>query len=762
MQCFKVLSGSKRRLGIITILLILLYTGHPAAQSGGSGEWFVPPEISSAEVYSNRHTHMESGVPIHSMLTTDGFEKKLENQRLEVWFHRNTASIRVVDKASGYTWGMLPEGVSEDMNDRWNAMASSLITLEYYDADRNQNNISLSDPSVEAEYDWQENALWCDMDSTETGISLGFTMKLEEDSLVFSVKEGSLREIGDNKVKALYFAPFLGCTREDSIDGYMFVPDGPGALIRYAKESQYVKPFEARIYGSDYGIDTAVQPGDLKTTRTNDYITDEEQATVPVYGVVHGAGQNALMGVAESGEEYAAILAYPSGVITPYNWAGIRFDYRSLYTEPINQDGSGIERMQQTANNVVPRLRVTFLTGEKADYSGMAVTYRERLRKEGRLRDERLDTQVPLHLNIVGADVKKGFLFKTLSVLTTASQAKHITEELSRDGIRNLTLTFEGWEKGGLNGGKISETSFEKQLGNRGNFATLRDKVKENGGRFYLLLNPVIANKDQISLLSAPAVTISGKQQKIKRMNNQILYNEYYFLKPSFTVSTVERYFNKLDGFNLAFKELGMRLYSDYTRNKAVTRTQARSMLVGICDKYKSTAVALHKPNSYFWDKTGEYFNIPMTCSQYTFETDTVPFLPIVLKGHVDYYTPYANQGFYSRLSVLKMIEFGAYPSFIVAAARNQALHNTPLEDYFSINFDDWHDSIRQVYTQVNEALAAVEGSQIERHVVLNTGIVRVDYTNGKQIFINYTTEPYNIEGREVPPMGFDVRGSQI
>lgn len=756
MQRFKI-SSAKKYLSIVAMLLVMVYISYSAAPSAQNKEWVLPSETAWAEVNSIRHTHVEKGVKVQNTLTTSGYEKKLENKRLEVWFNNDTASIRVVDKASGYIWGTLPEDDTDDMNERWEMMANSVITVEYYDSQRNQNNLSLSAPAVKANYNWRDNSLLCDMESDEIGLSLSFSMELQNDSLVFSVKRESIKETGEYKIKSLYFVPFLGCTREDSIDGYIFVPDGPGALIRFNKPLQYVKPYEGRIYGLDYGVDTAVQSGDLKTTRTNDYITDEEQASIPVYGIVHGAGQNAMMGIVEEGAEYGTILAYPSGVVTPYNWAGVRFDYRCLYNEPISQDGSGIEKIQEKANDVSPKLRLIFLTGDKADYSGMAVTYRNKLLEEGRLKKERLDLQIPLHLNIVGADVKKDLIFKRLEVLTTSNQAKQIVETLNKDGINNITVTFEGWKRGGINGSKISNASFEKRLGNQKSFESLRDKIVENGGRFYLIINSVTANKDQISLLSGPAITMSGKYQTIKRMNNKILYNEYYFLKPPFTISVLNKHVKKLSGFDLAFKDLGMRLNSDYTRNYTVTRTQAIKMFSDYFSQLNNVSIALNRPNVYLWDKIEDYLELPITTSQYTFETDTVPFLSIVLKGHVDYYAPYVNQGFYSELSILKMIEFGAYPSFIVSAARSQALYKTPLEDYFSINFNDWHGTIQQVYARVNEALAAVEGSQIERHTVLSTGIVKVVYSNGSQIIINYTAEPYRIERQEVPPMGFAI-----
>lgn len=743
MQHAKARSWARRAGGILVVAaLTFACAAQPSAEVGRGSKPFLPPDTTTAEIGSNRHTHAESGETVANVLTTEGFQKKLENNALEIWFRDATAGIRVVDKRSGYVWGTLADDRDSELNDRWNTMAQSLVTLEYFDDSRNQKTLSLTDDSVFPEYAWQGNVLRCRVESLEDGIAFAFTMTLEEDSLVFALDKGSLKETGPNKVKSLYFAPFLGCALSDTVNGYLLVPDGPGALIRFAAETRYVKPYEARIYGPDTSVDTLVQSGDLKTTRTNDYMTEAQQATMPVYGIVHGAGQNALMGAAESGAEYAAVLAYPAGVLTPYHWATIRFDYRTLYTEPTSQDGSGIEKIQQEANPVSPRLRLTFFHGEEADYSGMAVAYRERLEHSGALGSERVDAQIPLQLNVVGADVKKGFLFKNLSVLTTAGEAEEMVDALRADGITNLTLTFDGWRKGGLHGGAYDGTAFEGRLGGRTAFLSLRDKVTQQGGRFYLKLDPVTANKDQISLLQAPAVSLSGQQQKRTRLNSRILYNESYLLKPSLTTALVERCFQRLDGFQFAFDKLGSQLYADYTRSKTITRTQALEALTGLWEPGSQT-VALAMPNQYLWSRAAELYDIPVTNSQYTYETDTVPFLPIVLKGHIDYYAPHANQGFYSTYSVLKMIEYGAYPSFIVSHAANLALHNTPVEDYFSIHFGDWRATIGQVYRQVNDALSAVEGARIQRHTVLRAGIVRVDYDNGVQIVLNYTGTAY-------------------
>ncbi len=737
--------------------LLVALIAQSAAGAARKDKTFVMPDITSAEIASTRYTRAERGLAVPNRLTTEGFEKKLENGQLEVWFRAATAGVRVVDKRSGYVWGTLAADTDDDLNEVWNTMAQSLLTLEYFDESRNEKNLSLTDDDVLAEYDWQSDRLRCRVESFSTGLSFAFTMALEQDSLVFAVEDGSLSETGDCKVKSVYFAPFLGCARGDSLDGYLLIPDGPGALIRFAPETQYVKPYEAKVYGLDTGTDTYVQSGDLRTTRTNDYMTDAQQATVPLYGIVHGAGKNALLGVAEQGAEYAAVLAYPAGVLTPYNWATVRFDYRTLYTEPTSQDGSGIERVQETANAVSPRLRLTFFHGDEADYSGMAVAYRQRLEAQGALGSERVDAQIPLQLNVVGADVKQGLIFKGLSVLTTANQARQIVDDLRADGVHNLTLTYDGWRKGGLHGSAYNTVAFERRLGGKSAFLSLQKAVTQQGGRFYLRLDPVTATEDQISLLQAPAVSMSGQQQKRTRLNNQILYNETYFIKPSLTAAVVQRCFAKLPEFSFAFDKLGSCLYADYTRNRTVDRTQALQNVTALFGDDNPRA-ALAMPNAYLWGQAAEIYDFPLSNSQYTYETDTVPFLPILLKGHVDFYAPYANQGFYSVYGVLKMIEYGAYPSFIVSYASNLALNRTPVEDYFSIHFGDWRATIGQVYKQVDEALSAVEGAHITRHTAPQTGVAQITYDNGVQITVNYTNAAYTDGETTVAAQSASVR----
>ena len=274
-------------------------------------------------------------------------------------------------------------------------------------------------------------------------------------------------------------------------------------------------------------------------------------------------------------------------------------------------------------------------------------------------------------------------------------------------------------------------------------------------GRFYLSINPITANSDQLNKVREGNVNLSRSYTTISRSDKNLLYKDFYFIKPFRFLEAMEQGEKQLDGFFLAIDQLGTRLYADQTRKKEVTRKEVMENVT----QYLSSRnkAAFYTPNQYLWNYTGEYFDTPMVNSQYLYETDTVPFLQIVLKGSMDYYAPYANQGFYSTNSILKMIEYGTYPSFIVGGAPNQTLADTQLMDLFSIHYRDWMDIMDTVYSQVSEALTKVEGAKMAEHKVLSNGVVRVTYENGVQIYVNYNGTSQMVDGREIPPRGFTV-----
>ena len=265
------------------------------------------------------------------------------------------------------------------------------------------------------------------------------------------------------------------------------------------------------------------------------------------------------------------------------------------------------------------------------------------------------------------------------------------------------------------------------------------------------------ANEDQINIKQDSALNATLDKIVTRIPNKSLMYQLTFYVRHAKVQESLKNAFEKLDDFDLLLEGTGKYLHSDYTINNEIVRDEVQQELEDTVAGAKQNLL-LDGQNLYLLKYASGIINIPVSNSQYVYETDSVPFLQMVLRGSVDYYAPYSNQGFYSDASVLKMIEYGAYPSFMVMSADNFSLNDTPLENYFSLNFNDWDERIYSVYNKVNEALAPVQGADMVSHTVAADGVYCSTYSNGCKVWVNYNDESYvTTTGIEVPQSGYVV-----
>lgn len=712
---------------------------------------------------SNRYSKPEKYLQVNNRLNLDGFTKIMEDNKLEIWHKDKNASIRIVDKKSGYIWGGLPYEKPEDMNTTWSGIGNSLLSIDYFDKKGIEKRLSIADKTVNKKYIIDGNKLKYSVNYSQLGISFDFQMELKDGKLTFSIYNDSIKEGSDNHLAAIYFVPFLGSTRADEIDGYIFVPDGAGALIRFNKPSKYLINFDKRVYGKDYGIDKLYEVNDLKSSRPNDFTVEEPSILMPVFGVVHGVKQNAIFATIKDGVEYASITASPSGMLTNYNWVSAKFIYRQKYLQPTSRNGAGVQVVQENRNNFNAEITYDFLNGDNADYVGMAKIYRDTLKKEGILsKKEKIDDNIPLQIDIVASDIEKSFLYNKILKITSIDEIKNIVDKLNKYKINNTTIVLQGWQKGGIGGYKPSSFEFESKLGGKDNFRDLDEYIKSKGGRLYYYENPVTVNETQIDLRKEGGNSLSQALIMLERDNNDIWFKNTYFVESNLVADYISK---KADQYSLnnmnsmAINEVGSKLYAENQQNHVTTRSDAYKKFQQALNKVLNTIkdLALYNPNQYLWKFVNDIFNTPMINSQYLFESDTVPFLQIVLKGSIDYYGPYSNMSFYSKMDALKLVEYGAYPSFIITGKKNTDLKYTTISELYSTNFEDWQENIIDIYNYVNKALSKVEGKMIINRTVLTSGVVKVDYEDNISIIVNYTEKDYKIGDTLVPNEDYAV-----
>jgi len=723
----------------------------------------------SANMGSNRFAQMsdtESPSAIQGV-TLEGYKLVAENENLQLYLREENCSLRILNKKSGYIWCALPQEDPEDLNDIWAAYGESLISIKYYDETGKITQMGAgyqkrkTSKDTVCKYHYTQNGVRLDVTFKEAKISLSVLVELMEDHIRYSVDDSSIQEKGDYSLAQIRFSPFLGATRGDEIGGYMFVPDGSGALIRFQKPTKYLAGFDSRVYGSDYAIDNLFVVGDLNANRTNDFLKDTETVSMPVYGISHGYDTNAIFGYVESGAEYAAISAEPAGIITNYNRAGAYFIYRQVYQQPTGRDGSGIQMVQADANTVNPALRVYFLDGQEASYNGMAHTYRDILLKEGAIQ-ENAATQGSLALDYIIADVKAGFLFNTTQELTDADHISQAAQWLKEQEIENATFNLLGWQKGGLNGySKLAEHK-DSQLGGLGSLKELSESLGAMGYGLQAYLAPLTAKEGQTGLTDEFGTALSQAIVQIKRDNSQVFLGDTYFLKTMDGLWALENQVQILKdkGIDVAIDQVAAMLYGDYLRNEEISRSEVMEEVVSSLQSLEGEQkLTLYRPNAYAYSATGVYRNAPMGSSRYTFQTDAIPFLQLVLSGSMTMYAPYANQSFYTDIDVLRCIEYNAYPSFLLTGADSTALRDTASEEYFSTCFNDWKGMAVSIYDTIDEVLSNVCGEQMLSHRVLQEGVVQIQYPSGS-VYVNYTQEEVTVGGITIGARGAVFAGA--
>lgn len=749
---------------IVSLLCGFVALGEDKEVTGGIS-YDLPGVIADLEVHSVRHSRVEDYALSETALTTEGYQLLVEDNRAAVYLKEENASIRVIDKLSGYVWGGLDQ--DEDMNKTWTSFGNGLVAIDFVDSKLVAKKQGLGYPDETSfTYTVDGNTVHFRAEFTKYGISFPFSMTLEDGDLEFTMDTSQVEETDKYLLQNVYFVPFMGCTKEDETPGYFFLPDGSGALMRFQKSSSYSVVYDSRIYGKDYAIDQTAQTNDLKSSRPNDFLVGEYNVTLPVYGGVHGVKQHGFVAEVTQGAEYAAIMATPAGMTTPYNWIAARFIVRQNYMQPTSKSGAGVQVSQKQPNQFIASVRYHFLDGDQADYVGMAKWTRQRLQEEGTLTTKASEASsgIPLQLDFVVADVRRGFLTNGVEAVTTVDQVSELMTYLQGQGISNTQYVLKGWQSGGLNGYNPEKPGFEKRSGKAADYQELAAQAAEMGNSLVFFEDPLDLTEKQMGYSGNAAHTMSQVQMAITLENDTLLYPKRLFtaLKSLPDMMKASRDFYLENNISrVAIGSVGDVLYADQYRGGEIYRDQALALLVDEVEAYCDNGIStgFYTPNRYMLPYCEAYYHMPLTNSQYQFETDSVPFLSIVLKGSLDYFAPYVNEGLFSQTDILKMVEYGAYPSYILTGKENFNLSDTASNQLYSTYIEEWQENVVYTYQILDEALRRVAGSTIEDREVLQEGVVRVEYANGIEIYVNYLGTEITVGDVTIPAQNYSIRG---
>lgn len=672
----------------------------------------------------------------------------VENDTLLLTVDAWNLDMTLTHKPTGQVLYSGVDAMDTGANESWQGFLASSLVLDVAEGTAmTPKNYDIHTSNPEISLTPVENGVDAVVDFTAIGQRISLQIRLEGDSLAITVPADGVTEYGETRLCGLYLLPSFGATHLDEEKGYIFVPEAAGALIRFSDgNGMGTTPYSKRIYGSNVGVEKTVS-GQLNRPAL--------EITLPVYGMAYTDRGLAFLAEVESGSEAAEIMAYPAGVITEFNWAAAHFTLREQYIAQTTRT-LGLNRRETNAYLRDMTVRFYILSGEEASYAGMARRYRSALEERNALASA--DTTYRPRVDILGAESSRFLLWNSVETMTTLQQARELLSAYAEAGLHAPLVVYRGWQPGGLSYSLGSgDMRMDRRLGDRGELSVLANELAEQGGKLLLEIDPVRANPGRMYNMRLDIVRTIG-QTVAEVPTGKDLYPNLYYLTPSRSADVLADaasvWGDAVDG--LAVVGMPNILYSYFSNGSNHSRGDTASAyaqaLAGA-----DASLALSNPLALYFDQMDIYLDMPLTTTSYSFLSEAVPFLPMVLSGHVPYYSTWANFESNQRTTLLSMVEYGAFPSYLVTGNDVQALTRTNSSDVFTAQWQVMQPILLETDAVLSALHEQLAGAVLVDHAILSQDVVRCTYDNGTEVYVNYRKTPYRVDGHLLDAQGYLV-----
>nr|WP_145161225.1 DUF5696 domain-containing protein [Paenibacillus terrae] len=677
------------------------------------------------------------GDPWKPAAGADGYALALENEHYALYVRPDNTQIAVLDKASGYRWTSNPtkeELAGETVKGQLLANLQSPFLLTHVRTQGADQTVreTLSNQTAGMQIAMIRKPEGLQIEYSFPAKQLGFVMQYEltDNGLKVKVPAAGIREEGASALFSLDVLPYFGAAPAKE-NGYVFVPDGPGGLIRFDQEhASLTRGYSHQVYGSEV---TNEENG----TRTGER---REDIAYPVFGLKKG--DHAFLAVMTKGEDSANVSALAPGLKSSFYQVFSSQIYREEYLYRMSRLAAPSKAVQKERLNRDREVEYRFLNGADADYVGMAGAYRSYLQETGRLTEALKPVDhVPLYLKIMGGNYEKAFGRIRYVAATTFEQAGDIVSTLQSKGVASLRTIFYGWQNEG-------DYNMEKRfpidpaLGGEAAAKTFISGMKERGV-------PVSFSEDFLWVDGHSS--FSGKTDAIRGIDGTAYVDDgWYIAKPAYTAVTAAETVNRLKklGVNgIHFSGIGEMLLNDYEPSGIQTREYAKTVYDGLL-KYTREALgsaSVNQGDAYALGQTDYIDGLPSE-SSYDFMIDeTVPFYPIVLHGFVPYTFGDGNLRDDEDAEFLRAIEYGALPSFFVTHDDSRKLKDTPSNFLYSSRFDKWERRIEEEYVKF-DSLSQLYSMKIIGHEKLSGQKYATTYEDGTRVIVDYGVKDFTVE----------------
>lgn len=558
-------------------------------------------------------------------------------------------------------------------------------------------------------------------------------------------------------LKSVTMLPYMGCGSSAN-NGYTFIPDGSGTLIRFEDVYGITYNVSGQMYGADYAYHT-ISGQHSEVMRMPVFGVVEEVEEAPVLSTPGSApstgpttSQRGFLAIITEGDSMANLMSSHGGRLHGYNTVYASFNprpsdsYNLADSISVGTNASWTVTTDRKYSGSYTINYVLLTDANKAEeagleeyyepsYVGMAAAYRDYLEKNGyitRLSEDDVDDNLPLYLETFGSikttERVLSFPMTINTPLTTFEDVETIYDELSEEGISNINFRLTGSYNGGLDNTYPSKVSWVKELGGKSGFEDLLESGEENGFGVY-------PDFDFAYMKSADWFDgVSERRDLIKSIDDRYMSKrEYDAAMQSFESDSAlaisssvydyfyekfEKDYGKYEAKEVSVSTLGKELNSDFDEEDPYNREDSKEftmqMLEKLSEKYD---VMVDGGNAYVLPYVDHILDLPTESSNFLRASESVPFVSMVLHGYVNYTGSALNMEGDVQYSLLKAVENGASLYFVLCYQNTNALKESDTYNkYFSVAYDVWKDDMVTYYDTINEALRDLQTACIVDH----------------------------------------------
>ena len=707
------------------------------------------------------------------------WETVAENERFVLQYDPVESQIMLTDNSTGASWRSTPEDIAEDslasgMN-KINRQSDLLIT--YHNPTYVTNQVNSYTGSIKnGDFTWEriENGIEIRYFFPKQGFLIPVRYELEKDCLKASILSEQIREdvwtlsedpeeiqkasLNKDKqsVMTVSLLPFMGAANMRD-EGYLVLPDGSGALIHFNNGRSTAAVFQQDVYGRDSTLS-------VKKAATKTY-----QVNMPLFGMIkNGLG---MMAVVEQGEYQAQLNAAVSGQLTGYNNAYFTVTYISMESNTLMAGSSSSKSVTLAANTFRDlgdfTVRYYLLDRENADYTDIAAAYRAKLGLSDLNAQDTAAVQLKLVASIPSIKTVIGIPYSSVTVLTSYDDAAGVLSDFHNAGVDSLTLQYIGWSDQSVRGKIVTGLSLDNRLDGKGGFDRLLKAAGDTSSRLTLTVDLVNLYQNGNGYWSLFSAT-DNVNSTARRMNEYLMSTgaqdpsgkTWYLLSPDVVPGAAEKLSDGMAGKNvgITLNALGNMVYSSLGKN-GISRTAAGAYWQ---QAFKSLAAKIpylsaETPNAYALPYLQQADDAPMASSRYDVTDTDIPFYQLVTHGAVVMYTEPLNELGNLEDAVLRMAEYGLYPSWRLIARDPALLSGTDGADWYATSLNAWKEDVIRIAGQV-EALRPYASMRMTGHERLSADLSVTTYENGDRVYVNYGTVDVRRDGISVPARSYAIK----